>query len=164
MNELYVVRHGIAEARGTPETPDSERQLTVKGRKQSRQVGRGLRRLGIEPDRILTSPLPRALETARIIADALRMADRLETANALAAERSGEEVRDWVLGRGEDRLMIVGHNPALSDLVGLLVAGVAEPLVCELKKGGVAMLETRGGGGFLLGWLAPPQHLRRTRG
>jgi phosphohistidine phosphatase len=160
MQELYVVRHGIADARGTPDIPDNERRLTPDGRKRMRQIARGLRRLEIEPDRIVTSPLPRARETAEIVADALEMSDRLELSDALHDTQDAKAVRDWLLTRTENRLMVVGHNPGLSDLVALLLTGSSEPWLCELKKGGVAALSTRADGGFALDWLAPPRLLR----
>ena len=160
MTELYVVRHGIALPHGTPDVPDDERPLTPKGRKRMQQIGIGLRRLGIAPDRIVTSPLPRALETAEIVAAALGMADQVETCDPLRADRDAAAIRDWVLTRTEDRLMIVGHNPSLSQLLGLLVAGLADPWVCALKKGGVAALSSRDEGGFAIAWIAQPRLLR----
>jgi phosphohistidine phosphatase len=160
MIELYLVRHAIAVERGTTEVSDDERPLTPQGRKRMRQIARGLRRLGIGPDRILTSPLPRALETAEIVAADLGMADRLETCDALRADRDATAIRDWLLGRSEDRLLIVGHNPGLSELLGLLVAGLANTSVCELKKGGVAALSARDEGAFAIDWIAPPRLLR----
>ena len=62
---LYVLRHGIAVARGNPAYPlDSDRPLTLKGMKRMRQIARGMRRLGVGFDVILTSAYTRALETA----------------------------------------------------------------------------------------------------
>jgi phosphohistidine phosphatase len=160
MTELYVVRHGIAVDRGTAGVPDDERPLTPEGRKRMREISRGLRRLEVEPDRIVTSPLPRARETAEILADALKRSDRLEVSDALKDDRDAPTVREWLGTRHEGRLMIVGHNPALSELVGLLAVGVTDPWLCELKKGGVAALSTRADGGFSLDWIAPPRLLR----
>ena len=160
MQELYIVRHGIAETRGTPGIPDSERRLTSEGRKRMRQIGRGLARIGLAPDRIVSSPLPRAWETAEIVADALGMSDRLESSEMLRDDREAAAIRDWLRTRAEPRLMIVGHNPALSELLGLLVVDRAEPWLCELKKGGVAALTTREAGDFGLDWIAPPRLLR----
>jgi phosphohistidine phosphatase len=161
MTELYVLRHGIAVARGTPDIPDDGRRLTPKGRKRMRQIGRGLRRLGLELDRIVSSPLPRAWETAEIVAAALGIAERLEASEMLRADRDAAAIAGWLRTRDEPRLMIVGHNPAFSDLPGLLVAGSADVPICELKKGGVAALATREAGGFTLEWIAQPQLLRR---
>jgi phosphohistidine phosphatase len=160
MTELYVLRHGIAVPHGTPDVPEDERPLTPKGRKRMRQIGRGLRRLGLEPDRILSSPLPRAWETAEIVADALGISDRLEASEMLRADRDAASIRDWLLTRKEPRLMIVGHNPSLSDLLALLVTGTADHLLCELKKGGVAALSTRDAGGHVIDWIAQPKLLR----
>jgi phosphohistidine phosphatase len=161
MTELYVLRHGIAVPHGTPGVAEDERPLTPKGRKRMREIGRGLRRLGLAPERIISSPLPRAWETAEIVADALGMSDLLEASEMLRADHDAASIRDWVLTRTEDRLMIVGHNPGLSALLGLLVTGTDDFLLCELKKGGVAALSTRAEGGFILDWIAPPKILRR---
>jgi phosphohistidine phosphatase len=161
MTELYVLRHGIAVPHGTPDIPDDERPLTPKGRKRMREIGRGLRRLGIAPERIISSPLPRAWETAEIVANALGRSDLLEASDALRADRDAASIRDWILTRTEDRLMIVGHNPSLSDLLGLLVTGTDGFQLCELKKGGVAALSTRAEGGFTFDWIAQPRILRR---
>ena len=160
MNQLYILRHGIAVPHGTPEVPEDERPLTPKGRKRMRQIGRALRLLDLEPERIVSSPLPRAWQTAEIVAEALGMTDRLEADDALRADRDSASIRDWVQTRTEDRLMIVGHNPGLSVLLDRLVTGTADISLCELKKGGIAALSTRPEGGFLLDWIAPPKLLR----
>jgi phosphohistidine phosphatase SixA len=62
--------------------------------------------------------------------------------------------------------MLVGHNPNLTELLGLLIGMTAYPLPFELKKAGVAALTTHepGQDGFRLEWLAPPALLRRVRG
>jgi phosphohistidine phosphatase len=164
MTELTIVRHGIALPHGTPNVPDDERPLTDKGRKRMRQIGRGLRRLGVEPDRIYSSPLPRAWQTAEILASVLQLSDRLEAAEELRADRTSASIREWLLTRTEPRLMIVGHDPAISSLVGLLLNVPPAWSPCELKKGGVAALSTRdetGAPGFSLDWLATPGILRR---
>ena len=160
MSKLYVLRHGIAVPHGTPGVSEEERPLTPKGAKRMRQIGRGLRRLGIKPDRIVSSPLPRAMQTAEIVADVLGMSHRVEAGDALRADQSAEAIRDWLFARAEQCLMIVGHNPSLSEILGLLVIGASDPLLCELKKGGVAALSTRPEGGFVLDWIAQPRLLR----
>jgi phosphohistidine phosphatase len=164
MSVLYVLRHGIAVSRGTAGVADDERPLTEKGRKRMQQVAVGLLHLDLAPDQIITSPLPRARETAEIVAEALGMSDRLEEAESLRDDRSAAAIRDWLFSRVDDRLMIVGHNPALSDLLGLLVTGSTDFSLCELKKGAVAALSTRIDGGFTLDWMAPPLILRRLAG
>jgi phosphohistidine phosphatase len=162
MNELYIVRHGIAVGHGAPGIPDDERPLTSKGEKRMREIARGLRRLDLKLDRIVTSPLPRARATAEIVAGVLDAESILETASALQVGASAATIQKWLRGRTEDRVMIVGHNPALSDLVALLVTGATHPLFCNLKKGGVAALRKAAAGPdrYDLVWLATPRLIR----
>jgi len=164
IDALYIVRHGIAVEPGTPGIADDERRLTAKGRKRMRQIARGLRRLDLNLDRIVTSPLPRARETAEIVADALGAKDRLETADVLRASSEPAAIQSWLRERAEERLMIVGHNPSFSDLIALLVLGPTQPeaRICELKKGGVASLGPAPSSPdrHQLLWLATPRLLR----
>jgi phosphohistidine phosphatase len=166
MTDLYIVRHGIAVEPGTPGIPDDERPLTAKGEKRMRQIARGLRKLELKLDRIVTSPLPRARTTAEIIADILHIKDRLETSNVLQAGASAATIHRWLRDRSEERLMIVGHNPTLSDLVSLLVLGSMQPQICDLKKGGVASLSRTVPAKDLydLNWLATPRFFRALTG
>lgn len=162
--QLYVVRHGIAVQHGPPGVPDDERPLTAEGEKRMKEIGRSLRELDVQADRIVSSPLPRALRTAEIVADELKAGDRLETNDALRAGRSAEAIREWLVHRREQRLMIVGHNPALSDLVALLVIGRLDISICDLRKGGIAALEGDPKANMTLDWLARPRLLRALEG
>jgi phosphohistidine phosphatase len=162
MSELYLLRHGIAVDPGTPGITDDERPLTPKGEKRMRQIACGLRALDLKLDRIVTSPLVRARETAEIVARELNLRNSLEIANALQTGSSASTVKRWLRDRPEERLMIVGHNPTLSDLISLLVIGSEQPLICDLKKGGIAAL-TRASANmefYHVAWIAPPQILR----
>src|SRR3954470_1138870 len=71
MGRLYLLRHGEAVPHGTPGVAEDDRPLTKDGEDDVERVGRGLRRLGVDVRRIVTSPLPRARRTAEIVADAL---------------------------------------------------------------------------------------------
>jgi phosphohistidine phosphatase len=133
------------------------------------QIARGLRRLGLQLDRIVTSPLPRAAATAGIVAEALDADDLLETADVLRAGSDAQAIRNWLRERSEGRLMIVGHDPGLTDLIGLLVlGGGAGPRtqICELKKGGIAALQPSADSAdrFELVWVATPRLIRRLAG
>src|SRR5208283_3739184 len=65
--KLYVLRHAEAEP-GAGGTSDEARQLTERGKARMAEAARGMRRLGLEFDAILTSPLARARQTAEIVA------------------------------------------------------------------------------------------------
>jgi phosphohistidine phosphatase len=167
MDELYILRHGIAVEPGTPGIADDDRPLTPEGRRRMRQIARGLRRLDLRPDRIVTSPLPRASATAEVVAGAMEATHELETADVLRAGSDARAIRDWLRGRTESRLMIVGHNPSLTELVGLLVVGDGPaPPIFELKKGGIAALRASDAapGRFELAWVATPRLIRRLAG
>ena len=121
---LYLMRHGIAVAADDLGViQDKERPLTSKGSKRIRRAARGIRRLGIEFDGILTSPLLRARQTADIVAAALDLQSRLEEIPELAPECSVEQLI-ICLTRYQDRdhLLLVGHQP----LLGQTLAGLIE--------------------------------------
>ena len=162
MNTLYLVRHGIAVPHGTAEYQDDDRPLTPEGERKTRMVGLGLRRNKVKVDRIITSPLPRALKTAEIIARAMKSPDLVEPADALRAGEDAATIRDWLAARPEARLMVVGHNPWISDLLALLTTGRPSPAFCDIRTAGVVSL--RKGEPELLyqvDWIARPRLFRR---
>lgn len=162
MEKLYIARHGIAVEHGTPGYADNDRPLTAKGKRRAREIGEGLARFGVELDRIVTSPLPRARRTAELIAEALGVEDRLEHAQVLAVGSSARAIAEWLDQRSESALMIVGHNPILDELLSLLLLGDEEALPFSFKKGGVALLnrQTIHTDRFELAWVASPRLLR----
>lgn len=160
MRKLYVLRHGVAVPHGTPGIPDDDRPLTSDGEEKTRAIASALRKLDLDLEVILSSPLPRARRTAEIVADRLGMSERLVLDDHLRAGSSPRSIRDWLASRPEEVSMVVGHNPDLSELVALICGLSISPLPLELRKGGVAAIESRRGG-FELAWLATPKLLRK---
>jgi phosphohistidine phosphatase len=123
-----------------------------------------LRELGVAPDVILTSPLVRAVETARIVVAALRDAPEPREVDALAPDTPpADTVKALRLFARSQELMIVGHEPNLSSVVALLLTGTADGASIGMKKGGCAALELTSfapRGGATLCWLLPPRALR----
>jgi phosphohistidine phosphatase len=161
---LYVVRHGIAEdvaASGL----DRDRRLTPEGRTKMRQVARGLAALGAGVDVLLTSPLPRARETAEIVSAALPGVPAPEDFPPLVTGTAPAELlRRLRPSAAAEALMLVGHEPTLSGLIALLLTGSSEAAAIEMKKGAVALLELgrlAPRGGASLRWLLPPRVLRK---
>jgi phosphohistidine phosphatase len=138
---LYVIRHAIAVDEGTSEyESDSERPLTDKGRKKMRQIAKSLRNLGVEFDLILSSPYVRARETAEILADVFKMKKKLDFSDNLIPLGNPELLITEVNEKYPvNSLAVVGHEPHLSTLMGLLVAENAK-IDVTLKKGGVCYL------------------------
>ncbi len=154
--QLILVRHGIAEER-RGDRGDGARELTPKGRRRFELAVRGLAATGLRLERILTSPLARARQTADLLAPLSRHAP--EPCEELAAAPA-----EALLARLEGRrLAAVGHEPFVSQLCAWLVAGRRELAPSfPFKKGGVAVLEgePKPGGMHLLAVL-PPRVLRR---
>ena len=135
---LYIVRHAIAVEEGAAGyESDSERPLTDKGRKKMRQVAKGLRSLGVEFDLILSSPYVRARETAEILAEVFKMKKNITFTESLIPLATPElligEINQTY---SVDSIAVVGHEPHLSTLIGILVAENAK-IDLTLKKGGV---------------------------
>ena len=164
LTNLYILRHGIAVPHGTPGVADSQRPLTPKGEQRMKEVARGLRKLGLDLQRIVTSPMPRAHRTAEIVASELGLVDRLEESDVLSAGAPPRAIRDWLATRTEGRLMIVGHNPDFTELVGLLLGLSASVLPFEMKKAGIAALVARDSSGFELDWFVTPGLIRKLVG
>ena len=136
--ELYILRHGLADSREEWTGPDAERPLTDKGRSRSRAAARGLARLGVAPDIILTSAYLRAAETAQLTATELHAP--VEEVQALEPGKLRQGYRALLQRYDEDAsVMLVGHEPDLSALISMLIAGTA-PARVELKKGACALL------------------------
>jgi len=137
--KLYILRHGIAEDAATGQS-DESRQLTEEGRQKTRRVMQRALEAGVRPDVILSSPYPRALATAEIAKHELQFADALVETVPLAPYANvfelWEEIRNYPHA-GE--LMVVGHNPLLSDLATWLVGGRGGAIV--MKKAALASIE-----------------------
>ena len=139
--DLYIIRHAIAVDEGTPGyEDDSQRPLTDKGRKKMRQIAKGLRSLGVEFDLILSSPYVRARETAEIVADVFKMKKKLAfTDNLIPMGEPNLLIAELNEKDSIQSIALVGHEPHLSSLVGLLTAE-GKGLDVTLKKGGVCLL------------------------
>ena len=161
MARLYLLRHGIAVPHGTAGVRDEDRPLTPVGEARVKQVAECLERWGDRPDRVVASPLPRARRTAEITAAVLGVSDRLELAEVLEPGVPARQIRDWLTARDEASLMLVGHNPNLSDLLALLIGLPEGAPALALKKAGVAALEGDPRGHSQLKWLATPKMMRR---
>ncbi len=165
---LYIVRHGIAGQHGTPGVRDDDRTLTKEGKKKMQEAAAGLRILGYVPNLILSSPLPRAGQTAEILREEFGNSVILKICPALAPSGTRQELyREIMLHeRNVKSLMLVGHQPFLGEIAGEIAWGSAEHYV-ELKKGGICVIDLEGGRDVPKGTLVslmPPSILRQLAG
>jgi phosphohistidine phosphatase len=164
---LYLLRHGIAVPKEDPEIrSDEERALTRKGAKRMRKAAKGLAALDIDFDRILTSPLARARQTAGIVAEITGREERLEELHELSPRASVEALLSGLAAYGKsENLLLVGHEPLLSQTASYLLAKETEIRI-ELKKGGLCRLEVPGlpaESAAVLRWMLTPRQLRLLR-
>lgn len=163
--ELYVIRHAIAQQLGRKnDFTDEKRALTSEGRERVREAARGLRRLGVEFDLILTSPLVRAVETAEIIASVLGLGKKeIEQTGNLAPDASTENLFTEIKRHtGAESIALVGHQPDLGEIISRIIQGNGN-LAIELKKGSVCCIKVSETVPTLRGnlmWLFAPKHLR----
>jgi phosphohistidine phosphatase len=163
--QLLIIRHAIAEDPkefALTGRPDDQRPLTDDGVEKMKRAVRGLRELVPELSLIATSPYVRAVETAKIVANAYKEI-RTVIIHELVPTESGEAFAAWLRPqKGVPTIAIVGHEPHLSALTGFLMTGEMNSVI-ELKKGGAVMLDFAGlpgAGTGILEWAIPPRELR----
>jgi len=161
--DLYILRHGIAAEKDPRRYPDDrDRPLTAEGQKKTLSIARRIKNLGMTFDVILSSPLARARQTAEITVSVLGCKSKLRFSEYLAPEGSKRALVQLLRRQKQrKRLLLVGHEPYLSELISTLLIGkTGMPL--ELKKGGLCKLgiqSLRLGRCATLHFLAPPKLL-----
>src|SRR5215467_2076776 len=120
--QLYFLRHGEADWPNWRKR-DDERPLTDFGKKEVRRVAKFLDRLKIRPDLVVSSPLPRASQTAKIAAECLRA--KLREDVSLEPGFGMSELRALLKRHRSKVLMLVGHEPDFTTVIsGLTGASV----------------------------------------
>ena len=162
--QLYLIRHGLAEERGDAWPDDAKRPLPDKGISQMRKAARGLARLGVAVDVVLTSPLVRARQTAEIVSGALEPRPSLLNVDSLAADGSyAAVIADLEKHARKARIVLVGHEPALGELAARLIGSRH---AIEFKKGAVCRIDIDDippAGPGDLRWLMTAKILRAVR-
>jgi phosphohistidine phosphatase len=166
--KLYVLRHGAASARDSLRVrTDRKRPLTAKGARRIRQVARAMKAMGLSFDVVLSSPYLRAQQTAEIVVAKLRLQRCLQLTDRLAVgaipRHLMEDLRE--LRPAPRSVLLVGHEPFLSSLVSLLLAG-RTGLHVELRKGGLCHLTMpaqRTHPRATLHWLVTPAQLLKRK-
>lgn len=141
MTTVLVVRHAEAEEPAEASRAgrsEGERRLTHEGVRQMRKGARGLAALVDPPALILSSPLTRAMETAGLLAESFPAA-KLGQHARLAPGFDRATLLHWA-SRREGMVVLVGHEPDLSQWIGYAVCGAPRSLV-RMKKGSICRLD-----------------------
>ena len=161
---LYLVRHAIAAERGPKYPDDTLRPLTKRGIARMREAARGFADLDPAIDVVISSPLVRAKQTAKILLAELSPAPAHELIEELSPGCAPADLAD-ALGRYEKQrtIALVGHEPDLGTFAAWLT-GAHKPI--PFKKGGIACFEVTAfppDRNSTLLWSALPKMLRGLR-
>ena len=166
MRTLYVLRHAKSDW-GDASLRDFDRPLNGRGRKSARAMGRELRERGLTPDLVLLSPSARTTETLARVEEGFGASfEKVEERSIYLAET--EELVALIRNAPakSDRLMIVGHNPGMHELVLLLANGprdLREEAAAKFPTGAMAEIsfdvgdwsDVTPGSGFIRSFLKP---------
>jgi phosphohistidine phosphatase len=162
---IFILRHGIAVERGTKGFDvDAERPLTGKGKRQLRTSAAAMKRMKLRFDLILSSPYKRARQTAEIVAEELKLKKRLKLSDTLRFESDPGAMIGEIAGLKPTpkNVLLVGHEPYLSNLISRLVSGTGN-IAMDFKKGGLCKIEMeklRDGTSTRLVWLLTPKLMK----
>jgi phosphohistidine phosphatase len=164
---VVVVRHGPAFDRDPIRWPDDARRpLTPKGAAQTRRAARGLSRYLGKVDRIVTSGAVRCRATTNLIRVPMKDPPGAEIWRELAPGALAPPILQRLArtARAGQQVIIVGHDPTLTEFIGLSLVGEGTPFV-RMGKGAATCLEfprgVRAGAGVLR-WLATRKQLSRA--
>ena len=158
---LYILRHAIAVPRGTPRFKDENRPLTKDGARKMKAVAEGMRGLKLKFDRIVTSPWLRARQTADIVAKTFHQ--EVEIWKSLIPSEDPRQLIAALRKSNDEDLLLVGHEPHLSQFISVLISGGPGTQI-EFKKGGLCKVRSDDliyGQCATLQWLLAPSQLRK---
>jgi phosphohistidine phosphatase len=154
---VYFLRHASAGHHLATPAQDEKRPLDEQGIQQCTQMGRALAAMDVRVDAAFSSPLKRATQTASLVANEIGFDGKLQRTPALRPNAQMEAFRDLLSRNANlEAVIVVGHNPSLSQFLSLLISEGASEGSVELKKCAVARVDLSGGVGILK-WVLTPK-------
>ena len=166
MRTLYVLRHAKSDW-GDASLRDFDRPLNGRGRKSAKAMGRELRERGLTPDLVLLSPSARTTETLARVEEGFGASfEKVEESSIYLAENEALVALIRNAPAKSERLMIVGHNPGMHELVLLLAnepRDLREEAAAKFPTGAMAEIsfdvgdwsDVTPGSGFIRSFLKP---------
>jgi phosphohistidine phosphatase len=166
MLEVMLVRHAVAfEHDGKRWPNDDLRPLSPEGIEKFRKTAAGLKAILEPPERVLTSPLVRARQTAQLLRDVAAWPEAQEL--DLLSSTESVAILKLLNTQPDGSVALVGHEPGLSMLAAMSLAGADHGVSIEMKKGSLLCMEfasaARPGGATLKG-LLPARVIRELVG
>ena len=136
--DIYILRHGKAEERSQNISSDSKRRLTEVGKRDLQCIAKAISNLDIKFDVVISSPLVRAKQTADITLKQVKSKKKTITIwNELKPEIPvNETIKKLATMKPTSSVLLVGHEPHLTMLIGALISPDSNHVDISLKKGG----------------------------
>lgn len=161
---IYFLRHASAGEKRPNPKQDDKRPLDKQGIEQCRFVGAALAAADVQVDLIASSPLKRATQTASLVGNEIGYEGAIKMEAALRPEASFETFRDMLRKYSKaEYIMIVGHNPSITEFCSLLLTNGIESRTVEMKKAGVVRMEYSGKNNAVLHWSLTPKLVRSVQ-
>ena len=118
MKSLVLIRHAKS-SWGNPEVVDHERPLNDRGLRNAPEMGKRLKKIGVEYDALISSTALRAQQTAEIIANSIGWPIREISFGSNLYHASATELQNFIshLQDNSSRVVLFGHNPGMTNLV-----------------------------------------------
>jgi len=157
---VYFLRHASAGEHFASPKKDEKRALDKEGIEQCGYIGRALTALDAQVDVIISSPLKRCTQTAFLVGNEIGFEGKLQLDTGLRPEAGLADFRKILEKYArQEAIMLVGHNPNLSQFLGSVISDSGCEASIELKKGAVAKVEMRRSSGTVQ-WCVTPKILR----
>ena len=162
--DVFFLRHGEAGNRVAIPSKDVERALTESGKEEIEEIAESFERMDLEFNKIVSSPLARARETAEIVANAQKKSSKVELWDELRPEGNRLDLyRKLSRLRQDADVLLVGHEPYLSNVIGEIISGSLASKI-KIKKGGLARVQITSFAPKPTGdlwWLLTPRQLKK---
>jgi len=157
---VYFLRHVSAGQHGLNSKQDEKRPIDEIGERQSKDIGRALAALGVEVGAVISSPLTRAQQTAELTAKEFGYKGEISIEDAMRPEANVDQFYDLLTQYSKsEAIMVVGHNPSITEFLVNLLTGHDHSTWIDYKKGAVARVEVENGKG-ILNWMLTPKMAR----
>jgi phosphohistidine phosphatase len=142
---IYFLRHANAGQQFIDPRKDDKRPLDREGIRQCGFIGRALSAINVQVDVVISSPLKRALQTATLVGTELGYDSKIVVDKALLPNADYSSFRELIAKNTQyEAIMVVGHNPSLTEFLCRAASARAGKAAIDLKKGAVAKVEVEG--------------------
>jgi phosphohistidine phosphatase len=155
---LFVLRHASAGVRRPNPVLDLKRPLDKDGKNQCLQLAHVLNAMKISFDLVVSSPLKRSMQTAQLVATETGYEQKIMLSPALSPAATFRQFQRLVREcSSSENVLVVGHNPNLTQFLGQLLAGPTETSIpgIRLRKGSIARISLQRGPAVLQYLLDP---------